>query len=50
MGIISVILNNINVDDTNYDENAPDAMTSVMMLVWNNKLEKLKAFKKPLNQ
>ena len=46
MGIFNVDLNNINLDDTNYDEDDPDAIILVRLLAWHNKFEKRKELKK----
>ena len=34
MGILSVNPNNINLDDTNYEEDDPDAFVLMILLVW----------------
>ena len=46
MGILSVDLNNINFDDTNYDEDDPETIIHVRILAWHIKFEKSKALKK----
>ena len=50
MGIVSVDLNNINLDVTNYDEDDPDIFIYVIPLAWNIKSEKRKALEKDLNE
>ena len=35
MGILSVHPNNINLDDTNYEEDDRDAIVLIRLLVWN---------------
>ena len=47
MGILRVNLNNINHDDTNYEENDPDSVIHVRLLAWHSKFGKRKALKKP---
>ena len=46
MGILSVNTNNINLDDTNYDEDDPDNSILTGILAWHSKFEKSKASKK----
>ena len=48
MGIIRIDLNNINLDDTNYDD--PETIIHIRLLVWHIKSEKRKALKKKLNE
>ena len=48
MGLLSVDLNNINLDDTNYDEDYPETI-HIRYLAWHIKFEKRKALKKELN-
>ena len=45
MGIPNIDLNNINLDDTNYDKHNPDTITYVRFLAWHIKYEKLKGLK-----
>ena len=45
MGILSVNLNNINLDDTNYEEDDPDTIILIRLLAWHIKFEKGKALK-----
>ena len=44
IGILSVNLNNINLDDTNYEKDDPDTIILVRFLAWHVKFEKCKAF------
>ena len=46
MGILSVNLYNINLDDTNYEEDDSDAIVLIRLLAWHIKSEKRKALKK----
>ena len=50
MGILSVDLNNINLDDANYDEDVPETIIHITLLAWYIKFEKFKAIKKELNE
>ena len=50
MSIISVDLNNIDLDGTNYDEDDPETIIPVRLLAWHNKFEKHKALKKELSK
>ena len=50
MGILSIDLNNINLDDTNYDLDDPETTTHIILLAWHIKFEKHKALKKELNE
>ena len=45
MGILSVNLNNINLDN-NFDEDDPDTIILIKLLAWHIKFEKRKALKK----
>ena len=49
-GILSIDLNNINLDDTNCDEDDPETIIYMRLLSWHIKFEKLKALKKELNE
>ena len=44
MCILSVDLNNINLDDANFDED--ETITHVRLMIWRNRLKQCKAFKK----
>ena len=48
MGILNIDLNNINVNDTNYDD--PNTIIHVRLLAWHIKFEKSKALKKGFNE
>ena len=50
MGILGVNLNNINLADSNYDEDDPETIIHIRLLAWHIKLEKSKALKKELNE
>ena len=50
MGILSADLNNINRDDTNYDEDDPETIIHIRLFTWHVKFEKRKAIKKELNE
>ena len=42
MGILNIDLNNINLDDTNYEEDDPDTIILIRLLAWHIKFEKRK--------
>ena len=46
MDILSVNLNNINLDDTNYERNEPDTIILTRLLAWHIEFEKCKELKK----
>ena len=46
MDILSIDLNNIELDDTNYDEDEPETIIHIKLLAWHIKFEKIKALKK----
>ena len=48
MDILSIDLNNINLDDTNYDGDDPETIIHIRILAWHIKFEKGKALKKEL--
>ena len=50
IGIFNIDLNSNNLDDTNYEEDDPDIIIHVRLLVWHTKFEKRKALKKELNE
>ena len=50
MGIFSVNLNNINLDDTNYDKDDADTIIFVKRLAGHSKCEKSKVLKNQLNE
>ena len=45
MGILNIDLKNINLDN-NFDEDDPDTINLILLLVWHIKIEKRKALKK----
>ena len=45
MGIFSVDLNNINLDDANSDNDDPKIIIHARLLAWHNELKECKAFK-----
>ena len=50
MGLPNIDLNNINFDDTNYDEDDPESVIHVRLFAWHIKFEKLKTLKKQLKE
>ena len=46
MGIFDIDLNNINLDDSNYDEDDPKAIINIRHLAWHINFEKRKSLKK----
>ena len=46
MGIIDIDLNNINLDDSNYDEDGSKTIIHIRHLAWHINLKKRKAHKK----
>ena len=50
MGILSIDPTNVNLDDTNFDEDDPETIINVRLLAWDIKFEKLRALKKELNE
>ena len=50
MGILSIFVNNINLDDINYDEDDPETVIHIRLLAWHIEFEKRKALKKELNE
>ena len=46
IGILSIDLNNINLDNTNYDGDDPETIVHIRLLSWHIKFKKRKAFKK----
>ena len=50
MGIASIDLNNINLDNTNYDEDDPETVIHIGVLAQDIKFEKGKSLKKELNE
>ena len=50
MGILSIYLNNINLDDINYEEDDPKTIIHIRILAWHIKFEKGKQLKKKINE
>ena len=50
MGIVRIDLNNINIDNTNYDEDDSETIIHIRLLAWLIKFEKPKAIKEELNE
>ena len=50
MGILNVDLNNINIDDVNFDKDDPKTIIHVKPLAWRNKFGKRISFKKEVNR
>ena len=50
MGILIIDLNNINLDNTNYDEDDPETVIHIRLSAWHIKFVKCKARKKELNE
>ena len=50
MGILSVDLNKINIDDVNFDKDDPKTIIHVKPLAWRNKFGKRISFKKDVNR
>ena len=50
MDILSVGLNNINLDDTNYYEDDPETIIHVRLLAYQTKFQKRKALKREVNE
>ena len=51
MVIINIDLNNINLDNTNYEEHDPDTINySYQTLAWQIKFEKRKALKEKISE
>ena len=50
MGILSIDLNSINLDDTNYDGDDPESIIHIRRLAWHIRFEKQKALNKKLNE
>ena len=46
IGILNIDPNNIDLDDTNYDEEDPDNIILIRLLAWHIKFEKCKALQK----
>ena len=46
MGIIGIDTNNINLDDTNYDEDYPETIIYIIISDWHIEFEKRKVLKR----
>ena len=46
MGILSIDLKNIDLDDTNYDKRDPKTIIQIRLLAWHIKFQKHKTLKK----
>ena len=50
MGILSVDLNNINLNDANVDEDYPESIIHVKPMAWRNRYKQRKSCKKDISQ
>ena len=50
MAILTIGLDNVNLDDTSYNENDPETIIHVILLAWHVKNKKRKELKKELNK
>ena len=50
MGILNIDINNVNLDDTNYNEDDSKTIIHIRLLAWHIKFEKRKALKNKLNE
>ena len=50
MGILSVDINNINLDDANFDEDDPRIIIHVRLMAYHKRLKQHKAFKKEISK
>ena len=50
MGILSIDLNNINLDDTNYNEDDSETLIHLRLLARHSKFEKHKALKNKVKE
>ena len=50
MGILSVDLNNINLNNANFYEHDSNTITHVRLVVWCNKLKQHKVFRKGISK
>ena len=48
MPILNIDLTNINLDDTNYEEDDPNTIILIRLLDWHNKFERRKFERPPL--
>ena len=49
IGILSVDLNIINLDDVNFDKDDPETSIHARLMAWHNRLKQRKAFKKDIS-
>ena len=50
MGILSVDLNKINLDDVNFDEDGPETINDVRLMDWRNRFKQRKSSKKDISK
>ena len=50
MGILSVDISNIDLDDINFDEDDPETIIHVRLTAWHNSFKQRKTFKKELSK
>ena len=50
MAILTIGLDNVNLDDTSYNENDPETIIHVILLAWHVKVKKRKELRKELNK
>ena len=50
MGIVNIDLNNISLNNGNYNEDDPKYIIYIRLLVWDMKSEKHRSLKKELNE
>ena len=50
MGILNIDLNNINLEDTNFEEDDPDTIILIKLLAWHIESEKRKELKKMISE
>ena len=50
MSVLNIDLNNINLDDTNYDEDDPDTIILIRLLAWHSKFKKHKNLQKMISE
>ena len=50
MSTVSENRNNINLDDSNHDEDDPETIIHIRLLAWHIEFEKSKTFKKDINK
>ena len=50
MGILSADLNNVNLDDINFDKDDPETIDHVRLMVWHYRLKQHKEFKRNISK